>query len=298
MCYDTYLETKDVTYLKAVEDQFKYFKDSSKLDVLFDGKGIGLPYKFRFHDLTPPWYSGLTQGIATSFLLRYADLKKSEEALDLAKKVAYTMLVPVSQGGTLSQIPEGGLWIEEYPNTKKSKHVLNGFINGLVGLKEYTDFFPEDTMAKRIHDEVYRSFKTTLTEYDTPKNWSYYDRNNKSISVAYLRIQLTQLDHLYPIYKDEFLLKQMHIWGRMMIGKKDKELKFYMNPVYQYTIGIGSKTDTEFDLDYSEVFSRYLSVNEAVTCINSKGEDLLPKEGYRSKKRWLLFLNQLFIPWM
>jgi hypothetical protein len=289
MCYDAYVQTKDVTYLKAVENQYKYFKDTSKYDLLFNEKGIGLPYKFKFNDLAPPWYSGLTQGIATSFLLRYAELKNSPEALDLAQKVAYLMLVPVENGGTLSKTPEGGLWIEEYPNTKKSKHVLNGFFNGLVGLKEYIDFFPEDTMARRIHNEVYHSFKSTISEYDNAKNWSSYDRNNKSISVAYLRIQLTQLDHLYAIYRDDFLLKQMMIWGRMMIGKTDKELKFYLNPNYQFTVGLTPNSTNEFDLDYSEIFSTYIIRNQNVLCRNGKGKEcLLESSGLSSKKELLI----------
>lgn len=285
MCYDEYIKTGNEHYREQCENQFKYFRDTSKYDYLFGGKGVGLPYEFKFHDLTPPWYSGLTQGIAVSFLLRYADLKKDAFALDLAKKVAYPMFVPVKDGGTLSNTPEGGLWIEEYPNSKRSKQVLNGFINGLVGMKEYLQFFPEDTMAQRIHQEVYTSFKETINAYDNPANWTSYDRNNKSISIYYLRIQLTQLDHLYSLYGDPFLRDQMGIWSRMIIGKKDKEFKFYKYPDYNYGILIDPKNaQEEFDLDFSKDYKASISINENLTLLKRNKKEIAYKNGYSGKR--------------
>lgn len=287
MCYDEYMKTGNEYYLEQFLNQHKYFKDSSKFDLLFEGKGIGLPYKFKFMDLPPPWYSGLTQGIAVSYLLRYAKYADDESAFDMAQKVAYTMLMPVEEGGTLSKTPEGGLWIEEYPNSKKSQQVLNGFINGLVGLKEYLVFFPEDTMAQRIHSEVYKSFKETIHTYDTNKNWTSYNRNNKRISVYYLRIQLTQLDHLYTLYGDDFLRKQMSIWSRMIAGKKDNVLKFYKYPNYDYGINLVPPKDTaKFDLNYEVQYQKGLTANERIR-IRSHKRDLMEidEEGVKGKKR-------------
>jgi heparosan-N-sulfate-glucuronate 5-epimerase len=234
MCHDQFVRTGDSTYLTEVKNQFIYFRDTSRLDYHYDNKGIGLPYHFNFNDLKAPWYSGLTQGAAISFLLRYYNLTKDEYALELTEKITYLMLQPETEFGTISKTSEGRTWIEEYPTSKKSINVLNGFINGLVGLKEYCDFFPNDTMAKRIHSEVYNSFVDLLEKFDTP-TWTNYNRNNKSISKSYMRIQLTQLDHLYLIYKDDRLLRQMMIWSMMMGNKLDTDLHFLSKPRYIYS---------------------------------------------------------------
>ena len=233
--YDKFIETGDSLFYQRIINQFKYFNDSSRWDVAFDDKGIGLPYHFKFHDLKPKWYSGLSQGMAVSFMVRYYKLTNDPLAKEYAKKIGYFMNQPVENGGAISRTPENKLWIEEYPNTKRSKHVLNGFINGLVGLKEYCDFFPEDTIAVQLHDSVYASFISSVGYYDT-NNWTCYDRNKKRVSNLYMRIQLTQLRHLYSIYNDEEILTQLMIWSKMMDAKLDKELKFYLKPAYSFGV--------------------------------------------------------------
>lgn len=254
MCFDEFNRTGDSTYYNHVVNQFKYFRDSSNLHVRFNGKGIGLPYKFNFHDLNAPWYSGLTQGIATSFLLRYWLLTNDSYALDLAKKTNYFMIQPIEAGGTLAKTSEGYSWIEEYPGTKRSKHVLNGFINGLVGLNEYCELLPDDTLACRVHDEVYSSLVQMLPKFDREEDWTSYDRNGKKISVAYLRIQLTQMEQLYAMYKDDIFKKQMMIWSMMLNNQQDKELKFYKKPDFVYGKSVyrdkGQKT---YSIDLSEI---------------------------------------------
>lgn len=239
--YEEFVKSGDTTCYQNVMHQMKYFRDTSRLHFKYDGKGVGLPYHFKFHDLKPPWYSGMTQGVAISFLLRYYKLTNDKYAIKLVEKLAYLMIKPDKEGGAISKTPEGRLWIEEYPNSRKSVNVLNGFINGLVGLKEYCDFFPRDTTAKRIHDEVYESMVLTFSEYDR-SDWSSYDRSGRKISDAYLRYELAQLDHLYRIYKDVRLQKQMMIWSMMMNDRKDTELKFYKNPNYIFSYQLVEQT--------------------------------------------------------
>ena len=76
LCHNEFLETGDSTYYYKCTNQVAYFKDSTKINYLFDDKGIGLPYNFKANDLKPPWYSGMTQGYAISFLLRYYELTR------------------------------------------------------------------------------------------------------------------------------------------------------------------------------------------------------------------------------
>lgn len=216
--YYHFLETRDSSYYFSCVDQFSYFQDTTKIDFLFEGKGIGLPYRFSFWDMKSPWYSGMTQGYALSFLLRYYKLTNDSTALDISKKIAYTLLQRQEDGGTISTTREGFLWIEEYPNSEKSPQVLNGFINGFIGLKEYSDFFPDDTLAKRILKATYIGLVNSLPYFDS-KNWSYYNRANKSISKYYLRYQIYEMKHLFEIFGDTIFRNQMKIWSTMVHNK-------------------------------------------------------------------------------
>lgn len=222
LAYYNFLETADSIYYKKVYNQIKYFKDSSKVNFLFDGKGIGLPYNFNFWDLRAPWYSGMTQGFAISFLLRYYKLTNDESILPVVEKIAYLLKTPQNEGGTLSKTKEGCTWIEEYPNSKRAPQVLNGFINGLIGLHEYSIFFPEDTIAKQIFTEAYECLKKSLEFYDTT-SWSYYDRNKKQLSNRYLWYQIYEMKHLFDLFQEPLFDYQMRLWAVMLDNKQKTE---------------------------------------------------------------------------
>lgn len=240
MCYDEYKRTGDKKFLSHCENQYRYFKDTTHLDFIQGGEGAGLPYNYNYKEMKAPWYSGMTQGVGISFLLRYYTLTKDRTALLRAKQLALFMLRPVETGGTIGKTPEGGMWIEEYPRSKNSPEVLNGFINGLVGLKEYCDFFPKDTAAQRVHDSCYASMIRSFRKYDTYE-WTQYDRARKPVTNQYMRYQIGQLDHLYEIYGDDLLLRQMMIWSMFAYGKKDNVIRFYRSPNYQFAVMMEKK---------------------------------------------------------
>jgi len=229
LAYYQYLETLDSAYYYKCINQIHYFTDSTRVNLILDGKGIGLPYNFKFWDLKAPWYSGMTQGFAISYLLRYYKLTKDESVLPVIKKIAFVLLAPQKIGGTISKTKEGCTWIEEYPNSKKSPQVLNGYINGLIGLYEYCNFFTDDIQAKKIFSETYECLKKSLEYYDTP-TWSMYNRNKKSLSNKYLRYQIFEMKHLYELFQEPLFDAQMRIWSVMSYNKfikgKSMEDKF------------------------------------------------------------------------
>lgn len=235
MAYEEYRKKKDSTNFQRMQNQYKYFTDTSKIHLFNNKKEMGLPYLFPFHDLKAPWYSGMTQGAGISFVLRYYDATKDTNALTIAKQLAAFLLKDISKGGTIGKTPEGFLTIEEYPGSKNSPQVLNGFITGLVGLYEYLQFFPEDTVARKIHDNCYEGMFASLEHYDTP-TWTNYHRKNRAISNMYIRFQLAEFEHLYELYKDPRLIHQMMIWGMMSHDKADKSLPFYHHPTFQYSL--------------------------------------------------------------
>lgn len=232
--YDAFKATGDSSYYRHAINQFNYFKDTSKLIFTDKGMCIGLPYRYNYKGLKAPWFSGMTQGVAASYLLRYYELTGDEYALELSEKIIRFMLKPESEGGTIGRSKEGGPWIEEYPTYQSSKSVLNGFINGLIGLKEYSDFFPRDEYAKIMHDSCYREMIEHIHLFDTPA-WTTYSRNGNAISNAYMRYELEEFDHLYSIYEDERLRRQMKIWAHFAEGKYDKNHKFLIHLEYDFS---------------------------------------------------------------
>ena len=235
MCIDKFLKTGDSVYYIHADNQMKYFKDSSRLLFFDNNSAVGLPYHMTYHGLKPPWFSGLAQGMAASFLFRHYQLTNDSYSLNLAKKIIRQMLKNEKDGGAMSKTREGYTWIEEYPNYNGSKGVLNGFINGIIGLKDYIEYFPEDTNAVRIHDECYDAMFSTLESYDKP-NWTSYNRNGSSIRNSYIRLQIQQFDQLYHIYNDNRFRQQMHLWSKFAYKKHDKEWSFYNDPMYQFSV--------------------------------------------------------------
>lgn len=234
MHYDRFKQTGDSNSYRNVIAQYKYFKQKSRLEYSPDGKRIGLPYRYNYKDMKAPWYSGMTQGVALSYLLRYYELTGDTSALHLAPKIAALMLDSVSNGGTLSKTPEGYPWIEEYPGTKQLPQVLNGFINGLVGLYEYTLYFPRDTLARKVHDATYQALCQTLPAYDSHE-WTNYCRQTRYVTDQYMRYEQSQMAHLAEIYRNPQFIRQLQIWGRWAYGKLDKVLTCYRKPEYQFS---------------------------------------------------------------
>jgi hypothetical protein len=240
MRYEDFLATGDSTYYWQVVDQYKYFCDTSLVLVTDNGRGIELPYFQQFKDMPIPWISGMSQGAALSFLVRYHALTGDATALQKMEQVAYVLLKPVAQGGTIGKTAEGYPWIEEYPGSIMAPEVLNGFMAGLIGLHEYCVVFPQDTMGDRLQRECYRALWNTISAYDTPE-WTDYKRmKNSVLKLSYMRYQLAELEHLYEIYHDGFLERQAMIWGMMTYDQVDSSQKCYRMPDYQFAKAISS----------------------------------------------------------
>lgn len=235
MNYDAFIKTKDSVYYYEVLKQYRYFSNSEHLVYSDNGQSVGLPYMYDFKDMKAPWFSGMTQGTAVSFLLRYYALTKNETALDLCKKLMHLLLKKEEDGGTIGRTLEGGLWIEEYPKSTKAKSVLNGFVNGWIGVYEYCLMFPNDHNAAAIRDSCYNEMINNMYRFDMP-TWTSYSRNGTPVSNMYLRYQLQEFDHLYSLLGDVQLRYQMRIWSRMGMNQLDKETKFLRLPEYQYAM--------------------------------------------------------------
>jgi len=94
-CFDDYMKNKNEENKKIFFNQVDYL--CSNYDEI-NGM-IAYPYKFPFNNLPSGWYSGLAQGHVLSILVRAFVLANDNYYLDIAKKVADFMFVPVEGGG-------------------------------------------------------------------------------------------------------------------------------------------------------------------------------------------------------
>jgi hypothetical protein len=232
LSYDAFVKTGDSTFYDRVVNQFRYFVDSNF--IFLDGNhSAGLIYRRNEFDVKAPWVSGMTQGAAVSYLLRYYELTSDIRALNLCPKLINLMLKPEQEGGTLGRTKEGLPWIEEYPNSKRHKDVMNGFINAFIGLHEYCLKFTEDTHAIEMRDSCYQSLIESTIYYDRA-NWTTYSRGSWDLSNSYMLYQLQEFEHLYSLFGDERLRNQMRIWSYFAINKPDTETIFLKRPDYQF----------------------------------------------------------------
>lgn len=256
--YHAFYETNDSSYYHGCINQFHYFLDTAKTNLIHDGHSLGLPYTFNYKDLKQPWYSGMTQGYALSYVLRYYELTQDERALEIAPKIANMLLVPVREGGTLGKTPEGLNWIEEYPGSSQKPEVLNGFINGWIGLFEYCQRFSDDTLAHRIMNETYDALKATLSKYDTA-DWTKYDRGNSPVDTKYMRYEITEMLHLYQLTGDEQFKKQMMLWSSFVYNKFiTANNTHFKRPHYNFSVPTQTVNETEVPtIQYENLLSPF-----------------------------------------
>lgn len=216
-CFEKFEETGDSTLLRLGLNQIQYFKDSSFYNVAFNGKGVAYLYKFDWKDLPAPWYSGMAQGEAVSYLLRYRKYTGDVSVDSLCKKIAYFMIQDEHNGGTISVLENGGLWIREYPRSEIYNNVLNGSINGLIGLYEYCQVFDQDKNAQKVLDVCLETMKDNVSMYNMPE-WSCYDQAYRICSPKYLRYHNYLLRELYKLTNEEVYLNQMMLWSAFAHG--------------------------------------------------------------------------------
>ena len=99
------------------------------------GSGITWEYLFHFDGGTPPWTSGLSQGTALQLLARAYQRLKSPEYLTAAQQ-ALGVFQTAPPRGVLVPTRAGSLYAE-YSYAPSDK-ILNGFIQALVGIYDYT----------------------------------------------------------------------------------------------------------------------------------------------------------------
>jgi hypothetical protein len=152
--------------------------------------GLAWEYLFSFDGGAPPWTSGLSQGTALQVLAR---------AWSRFKEPAYLQAAHEALGVFRSAPPSGvrvrrpaGVTYAEYTYAP-GERILNGFIQALVGLYDYTSI-TKDPAGLALFEAGDAEARAEVPHYDTGA-WSRYDQFSES-TLNYHELLAEFLQHL------------------------------------------------------------------------------------------------------
>jgi hypothetical protein len=122
--------------------------------------------------LQAPWYSGASQGLGVSLLVRAADATGDWRFAKTAHQAFKAFNRDVNAGGVLSKDARGGVWIEEFI-VDPPGHVLSGFITGTFSVLDYARFTGACDVEK-LFDACVSTIESALPAYDAG-HWSLYE---------------------------------------------------------------------------------------------------------------------------
>jgi hypothetical protein len=156
------------------------------------------------YKLESGWVSGMTQGLAISFLIRCVKrgLVERHEVEEILQLALDCMLSDLCKGTT-----DFGPFIEEYGGT--NSHVLNGFVFSLYGLYDYS-IYKNDAS----HFELYESTLAALISRYNFSGWTYYDANKLIASRLYHNLHVEMMKSLFLLTNRKVYKKYYQKWKR------------------------------------------------------------------------------------
>jgi len=152
--------------------------------------GIAWEYLFSFDGGSPPWTSGLSQGTALQALSRAYQRFKDPEYLRAAQQALGIFKVAGSTGVRVAT--KAGVEYAEYTFAPGDR-ILNGFVQALVGLYEYTAI-TKDPVGLSLFEAGDAEARAEVPRYDTGA-WSMYDQFGES-DLNYHELLTEFLQHL------------------------------------------------------------------------------------------------------
>jgi hypothetical protein len=152
--------------------------------------GIAWEYMFQFDGGSPPWTSGLSQGTALQVLAR-AWSKTHEPQYLTAAQQALGIFKTGPQAGVRVKTAAGAHYLEY--TYAPSERILNGFIQSLVGLYEYTKL-TGDPVGQELFEAGDAEARAEVPHYNTGA-WSKYDQSSES-DLNYHELLAEFLEHL------------------------------------------------------------------------------------------------------
>jgi hypothetical protein len=152
--------------------------------------GIAWEYMFPFDGGVPPWTSGLSQGTALQVLARAWSRFKEQPDLTAAQQALGIFETAPPQGVRVKTAT--GAMYAEYTYAP-SDRILNGFIQALVGLYDYTSI-TKDPLGLSLFEAGDAEARAIVPLYNTGA-WSMYDQFGES-DLNYHELLTEFLQHL------------------------------------------------------------------------------------------------------
>jgi hypothetical protein len=152
--------------------------------------GIAWEYMFQFDGGKPPWTSGLSQGTALQVLARSWSRFKEPALLSAAQQALGIFQTPPPNGVQVKTA--AGSEYAEYTYAP-SDRILNGFIQAVVGLYDYTQI-TKDPLGLKLFEAGDAEARLETPHYDTGA-WSQYDQYSES-DLNYHELLTEFLQHL------------------------------------------------------------------------------------------------------
>lgn len=152
--------------------------------------GIAWEYMFPFDGGAPPWTSGLSQGTAIQVLARAWSRLKEPVYLTAAQQALGIFKTAPPQGVRV-KTPAGAMYAEY--TYAPSDRILNGFIQAVVGLYDYTSI-TKDPFGLELFEAGDAEARAIVGLYDTGA-WSMYDQFGES-DLNYHELLTEFLQHL------------------------------------------------------------------------------------------------------
>jgi hypothetical protein len=152
--------------------------------------GIAWEYLFRFDGGSPPWTSGLSQGTAVQAYARAGSRLNEPAFLTAAQQALGIFLVPPPAGVRVNTAL--GARYAEYSYAPADR-ILNGFIQALVGLYDYTSI-TKDPQGLALFQAGDAQARAEVPSFNTG-SWSKYDQYSES-SLSYHELLTEFLEHL------------------------------------------------------------------------------------------------------
>jgi D-glucuronyl C5-epimerase C-terminus len=164
--------------------------------------GIAWEYLFHFDGGSPPWTSGLSQGTALQVLAR-AWSRFKEPAYLTAAQQALHLFQSAPRTGVRVSTPAGAEYAEY--TYAPSDRILNGFIQALVGIYDYTSI-TKDPAGLQLFEAGDAEARVEVPHYDTGA-WSLYDQFGES-NLNYHELLTEFLAHLCERTKKGLPIRQ------------------------------------------------------------------------------------------
>lgn len=153
--------------------------------------GIAWDYMFKFDGGAPPWTSGLSQGTGLQALARAWSATRQDRYLTAAQQ-ALGIFRAGPPEGVRAATSSVGAWYLQYTYAP-SEHVLNGFIQSLVGLYDYARI-TDDPVGQQLFEAGDEQAREQVPRFDTGA-WSKYDQSSES-DLGYHDLLTEFLEHL------------------------------------------------------------------------------------------------------